>query len=63
MGLRAAHGAGAIALAHSEDGRVQLTREEFALLIGGIDLTRDDEAEVVSQSLLPKESESSQKVA
>jgi transposase len=23
----------------SEDGRVQLTREEFALLIGGIDLT------------------------
>jgi transposase len=24
----------------SEDGRVQLSREEFALLIGGIDLTR-----------------------
>jgi transposase len=24
----------------SEDGRVQLTREEFALLIGGIDLTK-----------------------
>ena len=24
----------------SEDGRVQLTREEFALLIGGIDLTQ-----------------------
>jgi transposase len=23
----------------SEDGRVQLTREEFALLIGGIDLS------------------------
>jgi hypothetical protein len=23
----------------SEDGRAQLTREEFALLIGGIDLT------------------------
>jgi hypothetical protein len=24
----------------SEDGRVQLTREEFALLIGGIDLAQ-----------------------
>ena len=23
----------------SEDGRIQITREEFALLIGGIDLT------------------------
>jgi len=50
VGLRAAHGARAIALADIEEGRVQLTREEFALLIGGIDLTATTKAKVVSQT-------------
>ena len=39
----------------SEDGRVQLTREEFALLIGGIDLSDHNEAEVVSRATPEKQ--------
>ena len=37
--MRAAWSKGDLHWPTSDDGRVQLTREEFALLIGGIDLT------------------------
>jgi transposase len=39
----------------SEDGRVQLTREEFALLIGGIDLTATTKRKWYRKSPVEKE--------
>jgi transposase len=39
----------------SEDGRVQLTREEFALLIGGIDLTATTKRKWYRKATVEKE--------
>jgi transposase len=36
----------------SEDGRVQLTREEFALLIGGIDMVRRGSGSGIAEVLM-----------
>lgn len=46
----------------SEEGRVQLTREEFALLIGGIDLATTMKRKWYRRAVAAKEN-SSQKVA
>ena len=40
MGLRASDGTRTAALTIGEGGKVQLSREEFALLLGGTDLTQ-----------------------
>ena len=53
---------GTIALASSEEGRVQLTREEFALLWAASILPRQASGSGIA-GLLAKESNSSQKVA
>jgi transposase len=39
----------------SEDGRVQLTREEFALLIGGIDLIATTKRKWYRKSIAEKD--------
>jgi transposase len=46
----------------SEDGRVQLSREEFALLIGGIDLHETTKRKWYRRPLA-EEAEVSQKIA